>query len=189
MVRLTADLRPHRRGGIRGHPRRRPETALGLLAGHPRLARRPAAGGRTPPRPVSPIRRSGAPHRPHALANQGALTGSDRRAGRTRCRHTPSRYPPLRAPRRSFRRAVAPPFRPAPGGPPRLPTLPTKHGAHPGAGSRSPACQGRVLRRGVESLAPGRSVHTGETHAHLRERRGLRIPVFECGLGLRHACG
>ena len=33
----------------------------------------------------------------------------------------------------------------------RLRTLYTKHGVCPGAGSRSPACQGRVPRRGVES--------------------------------------
>ena len=44
------------------------------------------------------------------------------------------------------------------------------------AGSLSPGCQGRVPRCGGESLAPGRSVHTGDTDAHLREGRSLRFP-------------
>ena len=163
------------------HPRRRPVAALGvrrrhveaeLQLLHPGLALRFAPGCRAPSRPVSPIRRSGEPHRPHALADQSALAGSDRRAGRTHCRRTPPRRQPRRASRRPFRRIVRLPFPPTPVGQPRLP-LSTTYRAHRDAGSWSPACQERGRRRGSESARCRLNVRTGEAHAHLRERPGL----------------
>ena len=105
MVRLAADSRPHRRTGLRRHPRRGTGAASGLRHGHVPavlrllhhgLARGPSHRRPAPAAALRPLLRPRTPHRPHAVAVPRPAARPDRSPRPTMFQCRSPGLPPLR---------------------------------------------------------------------------------------------